>query len=107
MENTIDRDVFDILIDNGDVLLVIYSYENEPDDPAVVLLPEENRIEFFRDGNIHLSLENIQNEVFEVLRDQDELMVCETEPTNNPDETEIVYSYYASIVRENDEKSVD
>lgn len=107
MEKTTDRDVFDILIDGSDVLLVTYSYENQPDDPAVVLLPEENRIEFFRDGNIHLTLENIQNEVFEVLRDQNKLMVCETEPTNNPDETEIVYSYYASIVKENSVESID
>lgn len=99
-----NRNVFDFLIsDEKDVLLIIHSKETPPEEPAVVLVPELNRVEFFRDGETHLTLEGVEPDVFAALKDKSEVMVCEVEPTENPDETEIVYNYYAVIVKNNNE----
>ena len=99
-----DRNVFDFVVsEKNEVLLVIHSKENIPEEPAMVLLPETDRVEFFRDGQTHLTLENVSPDVFTALQEKTEVMVCEVEPTEDPDETEIVYSYYAVIVKNNDE----
>ena len=99
-----NRNVFDFVIsDKKDVLLVIHSKETPPEEPAVVLVPELSHVEFFRDGDTHLTLESVSSDVFDALKDKTEVMVCEVEPTENPDETEIVYNYYAVIVKNNNE----
>lgn len=101
-----DPDVFDFLIsDENEVLLIMPAREAEPDDPAVVLLPEEHCVELFRNGEEEFTLENVSDDVFAALNDRISVMVCETAPTDNPDETQIVYTYYAEIIRDDEEES--
>lgn len=100
MTSSEDKNVFDFLVsDDNEVLLIIHSRENEPEEPAIVLMPENSSVEFFRDGSTQLTLQNVKAEVFDALKDKTDIMVCEIESTENPDETEIVYHYHAEIVK--------
>ena len=43
-------------------------------------------------------LENIENSVFNDLQDEVGLLVCELSPTENDEETEVIYAYEADII---------
>lgn len=101
-----DRNIFDFLItDENEIVLIMHSQKTAPDEPAVVLVPEEHVIELFRNGDEQMTLTSVGDNVFNILQNRKELMVCEIEPTENPEETEIVYSYNAEIVNNSDEES--
>jgi len=79
-----DMNTFDFMIsEDNEVMLVIYARETDPVGPAV------------RDA---LTLQEVGPEIFNSLHDKEKLLVCEIAPTDNPDETEIVYAYEATIV---------
>ena len=95
----IDTNTFDFLVsDENEVLLLLYARDIAPEAPIVRLNAEQNNIELYRRVNDAFTLEHVENEVFDILKNEKELLVCEIMPTDNPDETEIVYTYKAQIV---------
>lgn len=96
---TFDVNTFDFLIsEDNDVLLVIYARDIEPSEPIVRLNPEQKTVELYRRKNDAFTLETVDEEVFNLLSREEKLLVCEILPTENPEETEIVYTYEATIV---------
>lgn len=96
---TFDVNTFDFLIsEDNDVLLVIYARDIEPNEPIVRLNPEQKTVELYRRKNDAFTLESVDEEVFNLLSREEKLLVCEILPTENPEETEIVYTYEATIV---------
>ena len=94
-----DVNTFDFMIsEENEVMLVIYARDIAPEDPIARLDPENKKVELYRRKNDAFSLENVSDDVFELLKDEDNLLVCEIMPTENPDETEIVYTYEATLV---------
>ncbi len=95
-----DINTFDFLIsEENEVMLILYARDIAPEDPIVHLNPENNTIELYRMKNDAFTLEKVDNEVFELLKNEKNLLVCEILPTENPDETEIVYTYEAIIIK--------
>ena len=94
----IDTNTFDFLIsDENEVLLLLYARDIAPEDAVVKLNPEQKNIELYRRINDAFTLENVESDVFDILKNETQLLICEILPTSNPDETEIVYTYYAQI----------
>ena len=95
----IDTNTFSFLIsDENEVMLILYARDIEPEQPAVRLNPAEKNIELYRRINDAFTLEKVEDEVFRLLKDEESLLVCEILPTDDPDETEIVYTYNAIII---------
>ena len=95
-----DINTFDFLIsEENEVMLILYARDIAPEDPIVRLNPENNTIELYRMKNDAFTLEKVDNEDFELLKNEKNLLVCEILPTENPDETEIVYTYEAIIIK--------
>ena len=108
MAKTENINGFDFVIgDKNEVLLVLSAQEQIPNEPALVLDPEEHSATLFRNEDDELTLENVSDDAFKALEDKDEVMVCEVEPTDNPDETRIVSNYYAEIIRDADDEDID
>ena len=90
-----DVNTFDFMIsEENEVMLVIFARDIAPED----LDPEHKTVELYRRKNDAFTLENVDDEVFELLKKEDNLLVCEILPTDNPDETEIIYTYEATLV---------
>ncbi|MBP5214995.1 MAG: hypothetical protein J6039_00350 [Alphaproteobacteria bacterium] len=90
---------FDFLItDRDEIVLILSAQDTPPDTPAVRLHPDSKTVELFRHPGDAYTLENVDDEVFSLLAEEEVLLVCETAQTDNPDETEIVYTYEAVII---------
>ena len=87
-----------IISDEKEVMLILYSRESAPENPAVRLDAENHTIELYRNKEDALTLQYVDSDVFTNLAEENELLVCEIQPTDDPDETEIVYAYQATIV---------
>ena len=93
------KNTFDFLISNEDeVMLILNARDTNPRDPAVRLRPEEHIVELYRSPQEPYTLQNVDADVFRLLKEEDNLLICEISPTDNPDETEIVYAYEAPII---------
>lgn len=99
-----DLNIFDFMItDLGEVMLVLYARDTPPhENPGVILDPEEHAIELFRTDNEAMTLEQVSDDVFKNLENEQTLLVCEINPNDadNPEEAEIVYAYEAEIIRD-------
>lgn len=96
---TFDPNTFDFLIsEENEVMLIIYARDIAPEDPIVRLNPEQKNVELYRRRNDAFTLESVSDDVFAILKNEEKLLVCEILPTEDPDETEIVYTYEALIV---------
>lgn len=87
-----------IISDENEVMLILYSRDSAPENPAVSLDPENHIIELYRNNNDAVFLQYVDSDVFTNLAEESELLVCEIQPTDDPDETEIVYTYHAAII---------
>ena len=95
----IDVNKYDFLIsDENEVMLLLYARDIAPEEPVVRLNPEQKTIELYRRRDDAFTLENIEDQIFTLLQNEEKLLVCEIYPTANPDETEIVYTYEATII---------
>ncbi len=95
----IEANTFDFLIsDEDEIMLILYARDIAPEQPAVRLNPTDRTIELYRRIDDAFTLENVENDVFELLKNNETLLVCEILPTENEDETEIVYTYNAPII---------
>ena len=92
-------DVFDFLIsDQKEVFLIMHARETEPDNPAVRLDEKAGIVELYRSAVEQYTLENVDAEVFKLLQNEQNLLVCEIASTENEEETEIDYTYQALII---------
>ncbi|MBQ8481762.1 MAG: hypothetical protein IJ532_04445 [Alphaproteobacteria bacterium] len=94
-----NNNTYDFLIsDENEVMLILYSRDSEPENPAVHLDAENHTIELYRNSEDALTLQYVDSDIFNNLAEEDKLLVCEIQPTDNPDETEIIYAYEATFV---------
>ena len=94
-----NNDTYDFLIsDENEVMLILYSRDSTPENPAVHLDAENHTVELYRNPEDALTLQYVDSDIFTNLAEEESLLVCEIQPTENPDETEIVYAYEAVIV---------
>lgn len=95
----VGNNTYDFIIsDKNEVMLILYSRESAPENPAVRLDAENHIVELYRNSQDALTLQYVDNDVFNNLSEEENLLVCEIQPTDDPDETEIVYAYHATIV---------
>lgn len=95
----VGNNTYDFIIsDKNEVMLILYSRESAPENPAVRLDTENHIVELYRNSQDALTLQYVDNDVFNNLSEEENLLVCEIQPTDDPDETEIVYAYHATIV---------
>lgn len=95
----VDTNTFEFLIsDEDEIMLLLYARDIAPEQPAVRLNPEDKTIELYRRVDDAFTLENVEDEVFELLKDAETLLVCEIFPIEETEETEIVYTYDAAII---------
>ncbi len=94
-----DFNTFDFMVtDENDVMLLLYARETAPENPTVRLNNDEHSIILTRNQEDVLTLENVEDEIFDNLQDDTTLLVCEIEPSDNEEDAEIVYTYEAEIV---------
>lgn len=94
-----NNNTYDFIIsEENEVMLILYSRDSAPENPAVSLDPENHIIELYRNSGDAVTLQYVDSDVFKNLTEDEELLVCEIQPTDDPDETEIVYAYNAVIV---------
>ena len=94
-----DFNTFDFMVtDENDVMLLLYARETAPENPTVLLNSDEHSIILTRNQEDVLTLENVEDEIFDNLQDDSTLLVCEIEPSDNEEDAEIVYTYEAEIV---------
>lgn len=94
-----NNDTYDFLIsEENEVMLILSSRNSAPENPAVRLDAENHLIELYRNTEDAVTLQYVDSDVFTNLAEDESLLVCEIQPTDDPDETEIVYVYHAVIV---------
>lgn len=90
---------FDFIItDENEVLLLLYARDTAPQNPTAKLNYDEHTVILSRNSDDVITLENVEDEIFDDLQEEHTLLVCEIEPTENEDENEIVYTYEADIL---------
>lgn len=93
-----ETDTFEFLIsDEDEIMLLLYAHDTPPENPVAKLYPQNHIIEIYRRHDDTLTLEEVDDRVFQKLQDAKILLVCETSATENEDETEIIYAYEAKI----------
>ncbi len=94
-----DFNTFDFMVtDENDVMLLLYARDTAPENPTVQLNYDEHNIVLSRNAEDVLTLENVEDEIFDNLQDDNTLLVCEIEPTDSEEDAEIVYTYEANII---------
>ena len=94
-----DFNTFDFMVtDENDVMLLLYARETAPENPTVTLNKDEHSIILTRNQEDVLTLEDVEDEIFDNLQDDTTLLVCEIEPSENEEDAEIVYTYEAEII---------
>lgn len=89
---------FDFMVtDENEVMLLLYARDTIPEAPTVKLKQDEHNIILTRNKDDVLTLENVEDSIFDNLQDDSSLLVCEIEPSDNEEESEIVYTYEATI----------
>ena len=93
-----ETDTFDFLIsDEDEMMLLLHAHQTPPENPTAKLYPQNHIIEIYRRPDDALTLEEVDDRVFQKLQGMKVLLVCETSAIENEDETEIIYAYEAKI----------
>lgn len=94
----INNNTYDFIIsDENEIMLILHSRDNAPENPIVYLDTKEHTVELYRNDNDAVTLEHVDNEVFTILAEKNSLLICEIQPTENPEDSEITYTYKALI----------
>lgn len=87
-----------IVTEEDDVMLIIYARSGNPENPTIKLVSEEKKIILFRNSADVVTLENVDDNIFENLLEETVLLITEVVPTENPLEHEVKQVYNARIV---------
>ena len=93
------QDVYELIEnDKGEIMLIIYATEQEPQNPSFALNEKDRRIELTRAKDDILHIEGLQAETVEKFKTVEKLYICEMKynPDNNT-ENEIMYAYTALL----------
>ena len=93
------QDVYELIEnDKGEIMLIIYATEQEPQNPSFDLNEKARRIELTRGKDDILHIEGLQTETIEKFKTVEKLYICEMKynPDNNT-ENEIMYAYTALL----------
>lgn len=91
-------EIFDFLInDEDEVMLLLYQRESTPDHPIIDMDRETRSAVLYRNETDKVELEDIADEIFDSLQDEDKLLVCELTQSNENEESSITYAYEAEI----------
>lgn len=91
-------DAYDFIVNEEDeVMLLLYARDSEPKDAVFEIDTENMSAVLHRNENDGIMIDELPADVFDSLQDADSLLVCELKPTDNEDDTEIVYAYEADI----------
>lgn len=94
-----DFNTFDFMItEDNEVMLLLYARNTAPEKPSVKLNYDAHNIILTRNQEDILTLENVEDKIFDNLQEDNSLLVCEIDPTDNEEESEIVYTYEAIII---------
>lgn len=94
-----ENSTYDFVVnDEDEVLLLLYASETQPDNAKIILHPEDDSAELFRNAEEVVLLESIPAEIFDSLEDADKLMVCELSNTEDENESQIVFAYEAEVL---------
>lgn len=93
---------FDFVInDEGEVMLLLYEREDEPKDSKVIVNYNESSISLYRNEDDQIELMEIEEDIMQALKKQAEILVCELSIEDVEDDTTIVHSYSAEIIKNN------
>ena len=87
-----------IVTEEDDVMLIIYARSGNPENPAVEMVSKKKQIILHRNSKDIVTLENVDDNVFENLNGEKVLLIAEVMPTENPLENEIKQVYNARIL---------
>lgn len=87
-----------IVTEEDDVMLIIYARSGNPENPTIKLVRKEKKIILFRNSADVVTLENVDDNIFENLLEETVLLITEVVPTENPLEHEVKQVYNARIV---------
>ena len=91
-------EVFDfVVIDEDEVMLLLYQRDSEPEDARIILRPEENSAILHRNNDDEIFLSDIGDDIFDSLAEADKLLVCEISRTEKEEDTQIVRAYEVDI----------
>jgi len=94
----INNNTYDFIVsDENEIMLILPSQDGAPENPIIYLDAEEGTVELYRNNHDAVTLEHVDGEVFALLNEKGSLLVCEIQPTENPEDTEIIYTYEALI----------
>jgi hypothetical protein len=94
-----NNDTYDFIIsDENEIMLILHSRDSAPENPVVRLNADNRTVELYRNAEDAVTLQYVDSDIFNNLAEDNKLLVCEIQPTDDPDETEIVYAYHADIV---------
>ena len=87
-----------VVNDEDEVMLLLYASDTPPAEATrIVLDPENNSAELFRNEDESIVLDAVPDSIFDSLADADKLLVCELSDTENEEDSKIVYAYEADI----------
>ncbi len=90
--------MYDFVInDEDEVMLLLYAGQTEPGNARIVIDIDNKRAEFFRNPDECIVLEDIPEDVFDSMFENDKLLVCEISDTEKEEDSQIVYAYEADI----------
>lgn len=93
-----DFNSYDFMItEENEVMLLLYARETPPNNSTIHLNPDEKKIELYRNENDALTLDEVEDDIFNNLQNETSLLICELAPTENDEENEIIYAYEAEI----------
>lgn len=85
--------------EDGDLALFIYAREGKAEKPLLRLLPDERKMELYRNGEDMIMLTVADAALFAQAESKDKLLVCEVLPAEKEDEVEIVKTYLVDIAK--------
>ena len=91
-------DSYDFIVNEEDeVMLLLYARDSEPKNAVFEIDTENASAVLHRNDTDGIMINKLSADVFDNLQDADSLLVCELKPTDNEDDTEIIYAYEADI----------
>ena len=91
-------DAYDFVVNEEDeVMLLLYARASEPKDAVFEIDTENMSAILHRNSEDGILIKELPVDILDSLQDADSLLVCELKPTEDENDTEIIYAYEADI----------